>query len=318
MRDVVFHRATFTHANGRSAGLIGALLDVTDRKQMEADLGHARKLEAVGQLAAGIAHEINTPAQYVGDGICFLKESFENAQHLVVKYHRAMEALERHGQYPELVNEIREFENEIDLEYMLANAPASFDRCIDGVSRISTIVRAMKEFSHPDQREKSPADLNQALQSTLIIARNEYKFVAELETEYGDLPHVLCHLGDLNQVFLNLIVNAAHAIGDIVGKSGEKGKIRVRTLQENDTVRIDLTDSGAGIPESIRERVFEPFFTTKEVGKGSGQGLAIARSVVVDKHGGTLTFSSEVGHGTTFTIRLPIDGNRLGRGESRP
>jgi PAS domain S-box-containing protein len=315
MRDVVFHRATFTHANGRAAGLIGALLDVTDRKQMEAELGHARKLEAVGQLAAGIAHEINTPAQYVGDGIYFLKESFENVQQLVVKYHKALEALERCGKNPELLNEIRAFENEIDLEYMLANAPGSFDRCIDGVSRISTIVRAMKEFSHPDQREKSPADLNQALQSTLIIARNEYKYVADLETEYGDLPHVLCHLGDLNQAFLNLIVNAAHAIGEVVGKSGEKGKIGIRTLQENDTVRIDLTDTGAGIPESIRERVFDPFFTTKEVGKGSGQGLAIARSVVVDKHGGTLTFNSEVGRGTTFTIRLPIGGNRSGPGE---
>ena len=308
IHHVFAHKATFTNGDGRLGGILGALIDVTERKQIETELGHARKLEAVGQLAAGIAHEINTPAQYVGDGVYFLKEVFQGYRQLIGKYRSAAEVLERSGQAAELVRQIRELENEIDLAYIEENVPGSFDRCIDGISRISTIVRAMKEFSHPDQREKSPADLNQGIQSTLIIARNEYKYVAEMETEFGELPPVLCHLGDLNQVFLNLIVNAAHAIGDKVVEQVEKGVIRIRTCEEADSVRIDISDTGGGIPESIRARIFDPFFTTKAVGKGSGQGLAIARSIVVDKHGGTLTFESETGCGTTFTIRLPLDG----------
>jgi signal transduction histidine kinase len=185
--------------------------------------------------------------------------------------------------------------------------PDSFASCQDGISRISTIVRAMKEFSHPDQREKAPADLNQALQTTLAVAKNEYKYVADITTEFGDLPPVLCHVGDLNQVFLNLIVNASHAIGDVVGKGGTKGTIRITTSREDNLVRIDVADTGSGIPAAVRPRIFDPFFTTKEVGKGTGQGLAIARSIVVTKHHGSLTFDSEVGQGTTFTIRLPID-----------
>ncbi len=316
--DVLAHKATFADHNGHVRGLLGALIDITDRKRVEDELGHARKLEAVGQLAAGIAHEINTPAQYVGDGIYFLKEVYDSCLQLLIKYQGALEALERIGTHAALVNEIREFENEIDLQYIQANVPGSFDRCADGISRISTIVRAMKEFSHPDQREKSPGDINQALQSTLIIAKNEYKYVANVETALGELPPVLCHLGDLNQVFLNLIVNAAHAIGDVISKEGEKGQIRITTMQVDHSVQIDITDSGSGIPESIRDRIFEPFFTTKEVGKGSGQGLAIARSIIVDKHGGSLTFKSEVGRGTTFTIRLPLDGKGTASREESP
>jgi PAS domain S-box-containing protein len=308
VRDVIVHQATFLNPNGQLAGIIGAMLDETERRRAEADLADARKLEAVGQLAAGIAHEINTPAQYVGDGIYFLKEVFESCQQLITVYRNATEAMERCGVEPELVNTVKELEEEVDWDYLNANVPGSFDRCVDGISRIATIVRAMKEFSHPDQREKSPADLNQALRNTLIIAHNEYKYVAEVETKLGDLPHVMCHLGDLNQVFLNLIVNAAHAIGDVIDKEKEKGKIRISTQQEGDWVRIDIADSGAGIPEAVRDRIFEPFFTTKPVGKGSGQGLPIARSIVVDKHNGSLTFESEVGQGTTFTIRLPING----------
>jgi signal transduction histidine kinase len=151
--------------------------------------------------------------------------------------------------------------------------------------------------------------LNQALQTTLAVAKNEYKYVADVTTELGDLPPVLCHVGDLNQVFLNVIVNAAHAIGDVVGQGGGKGTIRITTSQEGDLVRIDIADTGAGIPEAIRPRIFDPFFTTKEVGKGTGQGLSIARSIVMTKHNGSLTFESEVGKGTTFTIRLPIGGD---------
>jgi signal transduction histidine kinase len=165
----------------------------------------------------------------------------------------------------------------------------------------------MKEFAHPDSRDKSTADLNRALETTLTVARNEYKYLADVETAFGELPPVNCHVGDLNQVFLNLIVNAAHAISDVVGKSGQRGRIIVRTFGQGDRVRIEIADTGGGIPVQIRDRVYDPFFTTKEVGRGSGQGLAIARNIVVDKHGGALTFESEVGKGTTFIIVLPVD-----------
>ena len=315
VRDVIFHKATFDDSSGLLAGIIGVIFDVTDRKRAEEELSHARKLEAVGQLAAGIAHEINTPAQYVGDGVYFLKEVFDSLQQLMTEWRNAVERLEEAGTHSELVDRIRQLEDELDLGYIDANVPGTFDRCMDGISRISTIVRAMKEFSHPDQREKSPADLNQALANTLIIARNEYKYIAEVETEFGELPAVMCHLGDLNQVFLNLIVNATHAIGDVVDKEVEKGLISISTHMDGPDAVIDIADTGAGIPVSIRDRIFEPFFTTKQVGKGSGQGLAIARSIIVDKHCGTLTFDSEVGHGTTFTIRLPVAGKRGTNGE---
>ncbi|HLK38808.1 MAG TPA: ATP-binding protein, partial [Polyangiaceae bacterium] len=164
----------------------------------------------------------------------------------------------------------------------------------------------MKEFSHPDQKEKAPADLNRALQTALALARNEYKLVADVETELGEVPPVTCHVGELNQVFLNIIVNAAHAIGDVVARTGGRGRIHVKTWSADGFAWIAIADSGGGIPEAIRDKVFEPFFTTKEVGRGTGQGLAIARSVVVDKHGGTLTFDSVAGEGTTFSIRLPL------------
>ena len=307
VRTIITRKTRYVDPSGKRF-LVGVIRDVTDRKQLEAELGHARKLEAVGQLAAGIAHEINTPTQYVGDGVHFLREAFAGYQRLVGQYRRAVEILDTAGGQEALVGEIRETEQDIDLPYLEANVPGSFTSCEDGISRISTIVRAMKEFAHPDQREKAPADLNQALQTTLAIARNEYKYVADVRTEFGELPPVLCHVGDLNQVFLNLIVNAAHSIGDVVGPGGGKGTIRIRTSIEGSMVRIDIADTGSGIPQAIRHRIFDPFFTTKEVGKGTGQGLAIARSTVVTKHRGSLTFETEVGLGTTFTIRLPIDG----------
>jgi two-component system, NtrC family, sensor kinase len=295
--------------------LLETFIDISGRKQLEAELGHARKLEAVGQLAAGIAHEINTPTQYVGDSLHFLKESFEAFALLVARYRSAIQVLRRRESCDNLLPEIEKAEQELDLEYVLANVPGSFECCFDGVNRIANIVRAMKEFAHPDERQKSPADLNQALESTLTIARNEYKYVANLETDLTPLPPVVCVIGDLNQVFLNLIVNSAHAIEEVVRNTGARGRIRVSTCREGDDVRIDIADTGSGIPESIRGRVFDPFFTTKGVGKGSGQGLAIARSIVVDKHGGTLTFESAPGTGTVFTIRLPIDGQKAAPSE---
>jgi two-component system, NtrC family, sensor kinase len=189
----------------------------------------------------------------------------------------------------------------------LENGPLAIDSSIEGLARIATIVRSMKEFAHPDQAHKTLADLNQAIRSTLVIAHNEYKYVAELDAQYGELPAVPCYLGEINQVVLNLLVNASHAISDVVKDTGNLGKLKVRTRLDGDAVEISIGDTGTGIPQALAPRIFEPFFTTKEVGKGTGQGLAIARSVIVNKHGGTLRFETECGKGTTFFIRLPID-----------
>ena len=201
---------------------------------------------------------------------------------------------------------VKKAEQEADLEFLRVNVPTALRTAREGIERISVIVRAMKEFAYADQGEKSIADIDRALAATLTVARNEYKYVADVETDYGHLTQVPCRIGEMNQVFLNLIVNATHAISDRVKGTSNKGVIRVRTSIEGPNARIDISDTGGGIPESIRERVFEPFFTTKEVGRGSGQGLAIARSIVEGKHGGSLTFTSEVGQGTTFTILIPM------------
>ncbi len=192
--------------------------------------------------------------------------------------------------------------------------PKAIEQSLDGVTRVATLVRAMKDFAHPEAKEKAAADINQALRSTLIVARNELKYVADVETELGNVSPVVCNIGELNQVFLNLLVNAAHAIAEAKKLTGEKGLIRVRTWTEEEAVLISISDTGCGIAENIREKVFNPFFTTKAIGRGTGQGLAIARSIVVEMHGGTLTFESEVGKGTTFYVRLPLDaGAKAGK-----
>jgi signal transduction histidine kinase len=195
-----------------------------------------------------------------------------------------------------------------DLPYLAENVPKALDRALEGLGRVATIVRSMKEFAHPDSETMAHADLNHAIENTLTMARNEYRGVAELETDFGELPPIRCHVGELNQAVLNIVVNAAHAIADVVHGTGHKGRIRVRTHRDGDDVVIAISDTGPGIPDDIRGRIFDPFFTTKEVGRGSGQGLAIAHSVIVDKHHGRIAVDTELGKGTTFTIRLAIDG----------
>jgi two-component system, NtrC family, sensor kinase len=282
--------------------------DITAQREFEAQLRQAQKLEAIGQLAAGIAHEINTPTQFVSDNLYFLKGVFDDLLGLVHAYRRGLAALAALPDQAALVKELRDLESKSDIEYVIENAPGAFQSSTDGIKRISTIVRAMKEFSHPDRREMEPAELNAAIENTLIISRNEYKYVADVEKSLGELPPVVCHVGDVCQAILNIIVNAGHAIGDVFQQTGNRGTIRVRTLTEAGFVRVEIEDTGAGIPESAREHVFEPFFTTKEIGKGTGQGLAIAHASIVTKHKGTLSFTTEMGKGTTFVIRLPILG----------
>ena len=291
--------------DGHEAVLVVAQ-DVTARVQLEMDLRHAQKLEAVGSLAAGIAHEINTPIQFIGDNTRFLLEAFTDLAKVLEAYCKLRQAAAAIDAVLEPAQEVAQAEAAADLDYLKEEIPRALAQSLDGVTRVATIVRAMKEFAHPTPCDKAAADLNRALESTLIVVRNEIKYVANVETDLQELPLVQCNGGDMNQVFLNLLVNAAHAIKDRGQVDGQIGVIGVRTRQEGDQVVISISDSGCGIPENIREKIFEPFFTTKEVGRGTGQGLAIARSIVVDNHGGSLTFDTEVGRGTTFHIRLPI------------
>ena len=287
-------------------------LDTLRRTQTE--LLQAQKLESVGRLAAGIAHEINTPIQYIGDNTRFLEEAFSSLAELL---RLRQEAIERSPVPPEVRKQLAEAAERVELPYLLEQGPKSIARTLEGVQRVATIVSAMKEFAHPDQKEAIFTDLNRALLATLEVARSEYKYVAEVVTDCGEIPPVLCRPGDLNQVFLNIIVNAAHAIADVVAGSQRKGIIRVETRREGEDVIVAISDSGGGIPEASREKIFDPFFTTKPVGRGTGQGLAISRSIVLN-HGGSLTFATRLGEGTTFYVRIPIDPPAMGlEGERR-
>jgi PAS domain S-box-containing protein len=301
---VLVNAAPLYDATQALEGWEGCVTDISmlkqtleERDRLEDNLRQAQKLEAIGQLAAGIAHEINTPTQYVGDNLRFLKESFGELASLLSQ-------LVKVGGAP-----ASKLLGDADFDYLKEEIPRALNQSLEGVDRVAKIVRAMKEFSHP-AREKTATDLNRAIQSTITVASNEWKYVAEIEMDLdANLPSVHCSPAEFNQVVLNMVVNAAHAIGDVVGDGGKgKGKIRVKTRPEGDWAVIEISDSGCGMPPHIQQRIFDPFFTTKEVGKGTGQGLAIAHNVVVDKHGGTIKVVSSPGAGTTFIIRLPIGG----------
>jgi PAS domain S-box-containing protein len=313
-------RVPLRDKEGRVTGVAGVGRDISDRQKvererdmMEVQLRHSQKLESIGQLAAGIAHEINTPTQYIGDNVRFLKDAFQDLGSLLAEYERLLATVKSGAVTHEAVEAISAAVDRVDAAYLLDEIPKAAQQALEGVTRVATLVSAMKEFSHPGGKEKAPTDLNRAIESTITVSRNEWKYVAETETDFDpSLPLISCLASEFNQVILNLIVNAAHTIADARGRSPiEKGKITVRTRNCPDWVEIRIQDTGLGIPLKVRDRIFDPFFTTKEVGKGTGQGLAIARSVVVDKHGGSIHFETEEGKGTTFVIRLPHDGKTL-------
>jgi two-component system NtrC family sensor kinase len=257
------------------------------RRMVEAELALAQKLEAVGRLASGIAHEINTPIQYISDSVHFLGTAFDELMAVITSAEVAVG--------PEFLT---------DLVFLREEIPLAIERTIEGTERVATIVRAMKDFAHPHSIQKTAADLNRAVETTLLIARSEYKYVATVELHTAPLPDVVCNVGELSQVFLNLIVNASHALAD-AGRNTETGRIIVRTRRLDEGVELTFEDNGCGIPPDVIDKIYDPFFTTKEVGRGSGQGLAIVRAIVVDKHAGRLSVVSTPNMGTCFSVWLP-------------
>lgn len=295
--------------NGAPGGftIIGA--DVTARKDLEKQLAQTQRLRSIGQLASGMAHEINTPTQYVSDNTRFLQDSFADLKAVLRRYAELLSAVKAGTLSAELVAQVEKDLEQADLGYLIDEIPLAIEHTLEGIERISRIVRAMKEFAHPGLEEKALANLNQIVETTITVARNEWKYVADMVTDFDrSLPPVRCLASEINQVILNMIINAVQAIEELANRGGAgKGTIRVSTGQRDGWAEVRISDTGAGIPEKIRTRVFDPFFTTKEIGRGSGQGLAICHTVIVGKHGGRIRFESEAGRGTTFSIQLPLE-----------
>jgi EAL domain-containing protein (putative c-di-GMP-specific phosphodiesterase class I) len=264
-----------------------------------------RTTQAVGQLSAGIAHEINTPLRFIGDSVTFLEDAVDELLRLAWRYRETLYG-EEAIPLEERRRIMREAEEHADVEYLCERIPVAFARTTDGIARVRSIVQAMKRFSHASITESAPADINEAIETTLAVCRNEYKYVASVSLELAELPPVTCNVGELNQVFLNLIINAAQALEEQVSDSGELGVISISTRVIGSDVLIEIADDGPGIPHELQERIYEPFFTTKRVGQGTGQGLALARSTI-EGHGGSLDCVSVHGQGARFTIRLPLD-----------
>ena len=299
---------------GHSPGVLILGRDITGIKVREAMASHEVKMQSIGRLAAGIAHEINTPIQYVSYNAGFLEGAFADLLRLVEAYRQAFATLGRAGDEggdrlaPELRRIVEDAEAEADLDYLAVEIPAAVANSRKGIRQVADIVRAMRQFSHPGGREKTFFDINATVKDALLVSRNEWKDTAGLVTELDpDLPPVCGLPQEIGQVFLNLILNAAQAMEETRGdKTGILGTITARTARQGDAVAVSVADTGPGIPDAVRGRVFEPFFTTKEVGKGTGQGLSLAYAVV-ERHGGEIFFETTPGEGTVFTVRLPID-----------
>jgi PAS domain S-box-containing protein len=294
-------RVPLRDCDGVLTGVLGVCIDVTERRQLESRLSQAQKLESIGQLAAGIAHEINTPTQYVSDNTRFLKSEIGKLMTLI-------DGCEDPQSGSDLEHRFREELDRIDYGFLRKEIPQAIDQTLEGIDRITRILAAMKDFSHPGSGTMEPADINRAIASSVTVCRNRWKYVADLELDLApDLPLVPCCVPEFNQVMLNLVVNASDAIEERFRGTSRRGLIKVTSRQDCGAVEIRVADNGGGIPDPIRDRVFDPFFTTKDVGKGTGQGLAISRDVIAGKHGGDLLCESSPAHGTTFILRLPLD-----------
>jgi two-component system NtrC family sensor kinase len=267
--------------------------DISAQEALEAELRQAQKLESIGQLAAGIAHEINTPAQYVSDNISFVSDVWEEVLGLT---RSLIKDREEQGIDTE----------QLDFPFIEQEVPLALNQCSEGLTHISRIVQAMKNFSHPGESDKAPSNINQLIDNVIVIATSEWKYVAEIQRDYEpELEIISCESSSSNQVFLNLIVNAAHAIDEKFGETQVQGLIRITTKNSDDGTEILIQDNGIGMSADVKQKIYNPFFTTKEVGKGSGQGLAISYSTIVENHGGSIDVESTIGEVSVFIIRLP-------------
>jgi len=302
---VLLNASVVSSGPGQSTQIIVNCDDLRDRRVLEHRLRTAQKLEAVGQLAAGVAHEVNTPIQFIGDSVRFLQDCLGDLAGGWSRHQALFARLRERGALSaEDEVEIAAIESDADATFVFTEGPAASERTLRGVVRVAEIVRALRAFAHPDSDAMSPGDVNAAIRDATLVGKSEYKRVASLVLELEELPPIACNQNELTQVFLNLLLNATHAIEEM--GPGRMGTIKISSSAGKDFVRVTVSDDGAGIPEAVQPRIFEPFFTTKPLGKGTGQGLALAYRIVEDHHHGSLTFATAVHEGTTFCVRIPI------------
>ncbi len=295
--------------NNEITGAVLTFRNITEQRLQESKRIHRMKLMAIGELSAGIAHEINTPVQFIGSNVSFLDESFQDLLKLIKTYQKLGDFLQNEQEYPcrQLLQEIADIEETADIDFLRDEVPKAFEQTLHGVKQVTDLVLGLKGFARSgSEGEKIASDINTIIQNALLVSRNVYKYVAELETHFCELPLVSVYPGDIGQVIVNLVINAAHAIEEKKGDDRTMGKITVESGMEDQNIIIQVSDTGKGIPEGVRDRIFDPFFTTKEVGRGSGQGLAISHTIIHEKHHGEITFDSVLGEGTTFIVRIPI------------
>jgi signal transduction histidine kinase len=270
--------------------------EIDERKQLESQLVQSEKLASLGQLAAGVAHEINNPIGFISSNLGSLDGYFKQLQEMLDAYRDAEEAIGS----TELVERLQRLRDKVELEFLREDIPLLIKESKDGISRVGQIVKDLKDFSRADSsQEWQWANVQQGIESTLNIVANELKYKADVVKDYQPLPEIECLPSQINQVIMNLIVNASQAIGP------ERGTLTLRTGLEGETVWIEVTDTGAGITPEHLKKIFDPFFTTKPVGQGTGLGLSLSYGIV-KKHRGDISVRSELGVGTTFRVQLPI------------
>jgi PAS domain S-box-containing protein len=295
------HWILWQDAKGPGDTLVGIGHDITEYKRLESQIIHSEKMRAVGELSAGVAHEINSPIQYITSNIQFLTNAIPKIIEAAKLSSSDSESNEKHSSE--------------DIKYFTEEIPQALEQSSEGLARISQIISALRTFSHPGDEAMSSVNINDAVEKTIAMTQNEWKYVAQMKTELDHkLPQIQGNAGNLHQTLLNIVINAIHALED----SGEQqsdpdkfGQITITTKRIADDILIEIADTGPGIPPDIQSRIFDPFFTTKEIGRGTGQGLSLAHAIIVEGHGGTISFETEEGKGTTFHITLPITGKQF-------
>ncbi|MEM1108134.1 MAG: ATP-binding protein [Planctomycetota bacterium] len=310
---VLISKVPLRDADGAAIGLLYSVIDITQRKQLEQQLSHAHKMESIGELAAGVAHEINTPTQFVSENMRFLGEAIEKFQRFIAQQEAFADPDGPQIGWAERHEKLHDLKDEIDYDFINEEAPRAVQESVEGLDRIRHIVTAMREFSHPGEGSAQDFDLNRVIETSATVCRNRWKYIAEIEFDLDpDLPTAHGHAGELGQVIVNLIVNAADALELAHPREAgfdATGRIYLTTRATEDWIEIVVADNGTGVPEEIIPRVFDPFFTTKDVGQGTGQGLSITHNVVVTNHGGEVDLTNQPNGGAKFTLRLPRKNN---------